>query len=158
MHDAHRNPEGSASDPSGGIDDLARDLQSEIDAAARERYGPEAFKRWRNLPPMRRIEDAHGVGKVTGDCGDTIEISIMLHGETITSGAFFSDGCGSSQVCASVAVELAVGKSVDEAYDITGEDILAVLKVFPEDEKHCAHLAAKALNMALHDFISRSRA
>lgn len=158
MHDRNRNPEGPASAPSGGIDDLARDLQSEIDAEALAHYGPEAFRRWKRLPTMRRIPEAQAVGRVTGGCGDTIEISLVLDAETIVTGAFFSDGCGSSQVCASVAVELAVGKSVDEAYDVTGEDILAVLKAFPEDEKHCAHLAAKALNMALHDFISRSRA
>ncbi len=156
MDDATSGPGQPAPDLS-GPDDWVAALQSGIDAKAREYYGPEAFRRWKDLPAMGRIPNAHGVGRVTGACGDTIEISLVLDAETIAAGAFFSDGCGGSQVCASVALELALGKSVDEAYDITGTDVLSVLKVFPEGEKHCAYLAAEALNEALNDAMRRPR-
>ena len=139
------------------LDDLAGDLQAGIDAAALDRYGPEAFRRWKALPAMGRLQDPDGLGRVTGACGDTIEISLTVDSERVVTGAFFSDGCGASQVCASVAVELAMGQSVDAAYDIAGSDILALLPGFPEDEKHCAGLAAQALNLALHDAMSRAR-
>lgn len=157
MDDFTGGPGGQPPGCSAFMDDLGQDLQSRVDAEALAHYGPEAFRRWKALPTMRRIPEAQAVGRVTGSCGDTIEISLVLDAETIISGAFFSDGCGASQVCASVAVELAVGKCVDAAYDITGADILAVLEVFPDEERHCAYLAAEALNEALHGYMRRPR-
>jgi len=148
---------GKAGCPNGFLDDLAADLQSGIDAKALEHYGPEAFRRWKTLPAMGRLPDADGVGRLTGSCGDTIEISLTIDAEKIVTGGFFSDGCGASQVCASVAVELAVGQGVEAAYDITDADILALLPGFPADETHCAFLAAEALRMALQDAMHRAR-
>lgn len=139
------------------FDDLAGELQAHIDDDALRYYGPEAFRRWKALPPMGRLAGAHGMGRVTGTCGDTIEISLCVDAERIIDAAFFSDGCGSSQVCASVAVELALGKSLDAAYDIAEADILALLPGFPENERHCAHLAAKALGAALHEIMRHGR-
>jgi nitrogen fixation NifU-like protein len=140
------------------LGDLAGELQAGVDDDALRHYGPETFRRWKTLPVMGRLPGADGVGRVTGACGDTIEISLRIDAERIVTGAFFSDGCGASQVCASVAVELALGVSVDAAYDISGSDILAQLPGFPEDETHCAGLAAKALNTALDDAMTRGRA
>jgi len=152
MHDR------KAACPTDFLDDLATDLQSGIDDKALEHYGPEAFRRWKALPAMGRLPDADGVGRVTGSCGDTIEISLTIDAEKIVTCGFFSDGCGASQVCASVAVELAVGQDVEAAYDITDADILAVLPGFPAEESHCAFLAAEALRAALADAARRAPA
>jgi len=142
--------------PDDFLDDLTGELQAGVDDDALRHYGPEAFRRWKTLPIMGRVQNADGVGRLTGACGDTIEISVRIDDERVVTGAFFSDGCGASQVCASVAVELALGATVDAAYDISGSDILALLPGFPEDEQHCAGLAAKALNAALSDAMSRA--
>ncbi|NDY57309.1 iron-sulfur cluster assembly scaffold protein [Desulfovibrio sulfodismutans] len=144
--------------PAASLDDWASELQAGIDDQALSHYGPEAFRRWKTLPAMGRVPKADGVGRLTGACGDTIEISLTIDADRIVTGAFFSDGCGASQVCASVAVELAIGTSVDAAYDITDAQILAVLPGFPADETHCAFLAAEALRQALQDASQRSRA
>lgn len=154
MADMH---DGKASRPAGFLDDLAEDLQTGIDAQALAHYGPETFRRWKALPAMGRLPDADGVGRLTGSCSDTIEISLTIDDQRIVTGGFFSDGCGASQVCASVAVELAVGQGVEAAYDITDADILALLPGFPADEAHCAFLAAEALRMALQDTMHRAR-
>jgi nitrogen fixation NifU-like protein len=50
-----------------------------------------------------------------------------------------------------VACELAVGKDSKEVARITGEDILEILEGVPEDDVHCAFLAAETLQSALNE-------
>ena len=66
---------------------------------------------------------------------------------------FQTDGCGSSTVCGSFAAELAMGKTPDELTDITGETILEILGGLPKEDRHCAFLAADALQESLHNFM-----
>lgn len=65
---------------------------------------------------------------------------------------FQTDGCGASVVCGSFAAELALEKNPDEVLDITDETILGVLGGLPEEEKHCALLAANTLKAAISDY------
>jgi nitrogen fixation NifU-like protein len=52
--------------------------------------------------------------------------------------------------CGSVVVELAAGKDLDEAAQIGGDSVLMALGGLPEEEKHCAFLAAETLIDAIH--------
>ena len=52
-----------------------------------------------------------------------------------------------------MAAELAGGKGLDEAAQIKGETILEALKGLPEEEVHCAKLAAETLQVALHEWM-----
>ena len=103
---------------------------------------------------MGRMTDASYVGRITGTCGDTMQIYLQLKGDRIQKASFFTDGCGSSVACGSVAAELATGKEFDEAGLIGGDTILDILKGLPEEEHHCAYLAAETLHVALHEWIS----
>ena len=98
-------------------------------------------------------DDASCVGRVTGPCGDTMEIYLQFDDYLIQKASFFTDGCGSSVVCGSVAAELATGKEFDEAGLIGGDTILGILKGLPEEEHHCAYLAAEALQVAIHEWM-----
>jgi nitrogen fixation NifU-like protein len=50
-----------------------------------------------------------------------------------------------------VACELAVEKSAKEIARVTGETIVDVLEGLPEDDIHCAFLAAETLQNALNE-------
>jgi nitrogen fixation NifU-like protein len=130
-------------------------LQEQIFEESREAYGEEVFSRWQSPRFMGRMTDASSVGRITGRCGDTMEIYLHLEGDRIEKASFFTDGCGSSVACGSVVAELATGKKFDEAGLIGGDTILEVLRVLPEEEHHCAYLAAEALQIALHEWMSR---
>jgi nitrogen fixation NifU-like protein len=82
-----------------------------------------------------------------------MEIYLQLEDDLIQKASFFTDCCGSSVACGSVAAELAAGKEFDEAGLIGGDTILEVLKGLPEEERHCAYLAAEALQVALHEWM-----
>ena len=134
-------------------DDFVAKLQEQIFNETRAIYGEEVFSRWQNPKFMGRMTDASSVGRITGPCGDTMEIYLQLDDDLIQKASFFTDGCGSSVACGSVAAELATGKEFDEAGLIGGDTILEILKGLPKEEHHCAYLAAEALQVAIHEWM-----
>lgn len=135
------------------MDDFVDKLQEQIFEESKETYGEEVFSRWQNPRFMGKMTDASSVGRITGPCGDTMEIYLRIRNDHIEEINFFTDGCGSSVACGSVAAELATGKDFDEAGLIGGDTILEVLKGLPEEEYHCAYLAAEALQVAIHEWM-----
>ena len=134
-------------------DDFVAKLQEQIFNETRAIYGEEVLSRWQHPKFMGKMTDASSVGRVTGPCGDTMEIYLQLEGDRIQKASFFTDGCGSSVACGSVAAELATGKEFDEAVLMGGDTILDILKGLPKEECHCAYLAAEALQVAIHEWM-----
>ena len=137
------------------FDDFVDNLQEEIFKETREAYGEAAYERWRNPRFQGAIADPDGHGRITGTCGDTMDIFLKFEGNRVIIASFLTDGCGSSGVCGSFAAELAHGKTPEELTDITGEMILDILGVFPEEEQHCAFLAAETVQAALSDYMQK---
>jgi nitrogen fixation NifU-like protein len=138
------------------LDEFADRLQEEINQDVIQTYGERVYERWRNPRFGGRMESPTGYGRVTGNCGDTMEIFLQLKGGRVSDASFTTDGCGCSAVCASVACELAIGKEPEKVADVTGEMILQVLGGLPEDDVHCGFLAAEALQTAADDCMNRN--
>lgn len=137
------------------FDDFTRELQDQIYEETRRAYGQVAFERWLKPLYVGTIPDPDGYGRVTGTCGDTMEMFLKLENQLVKEAVFHTDGCGSSMVCGSFAAELAHGKGPDELADITGETILDILGGLPEEDRHCAFLAAETLREALDDYMKK---
>ena len=135
------------------MDDFVNKLQEQIFEEARETYGEEVFSRWQKPGFMGKMTNASSVGRVTGRCGDSMEIYLRIQNDHVEEVNFFTDGCGASVACGSVAAELACGKGLDEAAKIEGDTILEALGGLPEEEAHCAFLAAEALMASIHEWI-----
>jgi nitrogen fixation NifU-like protein len=138
------------------LDEFADRLQKEINQEIIQTYGEKVYERWRNPRFGGRMESPTGYGRVTGNCGDTMEIFLRLEGEVVSDASFITDGCGCSAVCASVACELAIGKEPEGIADVTGEMILEILGGLPDDNVHCAFLAAETLQVAADDSINQT--
>jgi nitrogen fixation NifU-like protein len=140
------------------FDNFVEDLQKQIFEQTREDYGDVAFQRWLKPLYMGTIDNPDGYGRITGSCGDTMQMFLKFEKHRVKQALFQTDGCGSSAVCGSFAAEMALGKTPDEIVDITGESILKKLGGFPEEDKHCAFLSAAALQDAVNDYmIKQSR-
>lgn len=100
------------------------------------------------------LEDADGVGRVTGPCGDTMQVWLKVDGDTIVDAAFSTDGCGPSLAAGSMITELAKGKSVLDTLRISQQDVLDALGGLPEDSVHCALLAVDTLKAAVKDYLA----
>lgn len=106
---------------------------------------------------MGGMRDPDGYGRVTGTCGDRMEIFLRFEKDRVKEATFQTDGCGSSMICGSFAAELAHGKTPEEITEITGELILGVLGGLPEADCHCAFLAAQTLLEALDHYMKKQR-
>jgi nitrogen fixation NifU-like protein len=135
------------------LDDFVQDLQNRIYDETKEAYGDVAFERWLNPLYMGPMDNPDGHGRVTGTCGDTMQIFLKFENDRIKEASFQTDGCGSSAVCGSFAAEMAIGKNPDEITEITGEKILEKLGGLPKEDEHCAFLSAETLQEALHEYM-----
>lgn len=102
---------------------------------------------------MGIIDYPNGEG-ANGDpkCGDYLEIYISVENNIIEDIGFLVYGCVGAIVTGSMTMELAKGKSLEEALSITEEDIIQALGGLPESKKHCSNLGVQALKNAIEDY------
>ena len=100
------------------------------------------------------IEDASGVGEVgNAKCGDIMKIYIKVDdNDVITDVKFKTFGCGAAIATSSRATEMVMGKTVDEALQITNEMVTESLGGLPPVKLHCSVLAEEALHAAIADY------
>jgi len=125
-----------------------------VKAEMRKVYSETAIEHAMNPRNVGDMEDADGFGKVTGPCGDTMEIWLKVRNDTITGATFMTDGCGTSIASGSMVTELVRGKSVSQALRIGQEGVLNALSGLPEESEHCALLAANTLKEAVKDYFA----
>jgi len=93
-----------------------------------------------------------GYAKITGPCGDTMEMFLKVGNDKIDDITYTTDGCLTSHAAGSAATVMAKGKPVRECIKISQSTILEHLGGMPEDSEHCALLAAKTFHKALRDY------
>ena len=139
------------------LENFAKALQEQIMEQARKEYSEPVIDRWINPRHQGTLEQPDGYGKVTGSCGDTIEIWLKVKNGAIVNATFMTDGCGTSIASGSMVTELARGKSISEARSISQQDVLGALGGLPEESEHCALLAANTLKEAMRDYIAMKK-
>jgi nitrogen fixation NifU-like protein len=128
-----------------------------IRAKMLEAYSETAVEHSMNPRNVGDMDDADGSAKVTGPCGDTMELWLKLKGDTIVQAKFLTDGCGTSIASGSMVTELAKGKKLSQAQRISQKDVLDALGGLPEESEHCALLAADTLKAAIKDCLDMKR-
>jgi nitrogen fixation NifU-like protein len=102
-------------------------------------------------------EDGRGV---TGNikCGDEMVVMIKVDKEKgiITDCKWKTYGCASAIASTSVLSDLAIGKTLDQAYQLGAKDIAQALGGLPEHKIHCSVLGDKALRAAIDDYYTRA--
>jgi nitrogen fixation NifU-like protein len=99
-----------------------------------------------------KIAEPDGYGRRTGECGDTIEMYLTIDHGRIQAVAYETNGCMNTNACANTVAELAEGRKVEDAWEITPEAVFAFLETLPPENAHCAELAAGALYLALRNW------
>lgn len=135
------------------FDEFADNLQDEIYSELRKIYSAEALERWINPDNIGPIENPDAYGRLTGRCGDTMEIFLDFQEDRVKKATYMTDGCASSNMCGSLAAAMAMGKNPDELIEITGKAVLKKIGGLPEKDTHCAFLAAETLQEALEAYM-----
>ncbi len=141
------------------LEEATRKLQEEMERQVLQIYGPTVLDHWKNPRNLGLLEDPDGYARVTGTCGDTMEMSVRMDGDVVTACGFQTDGCGTTMVCGSAATWLATNRTFVEALGaVNTRGILELLGGLPEADVHCAELAAETLRRALADHLANRNA
>jgi len=124
-------------------------------------YSKEVMEHFSNPHNIGVIEDADGIGKVGNFiCGDIMWIYIKVgknenREDIIEDIKFKTMGCAAAIATSSMATELAKGKTIVEALNMTKQDISDSLGGLPAVKLHCSLLATDALVEAIYDYLTK---
>jgi len=133
------------------------ELQEMVMADAHEVYSDTVIDHAMQPRNIGEIRDPSGFARITGPCGDTMEMWIKVSNDVITSVRFMTDGCGPSIASGSMVTEIAKGKNINEVLRIDQDDVMSSLGGLPEESEHCALLAASTIKAAIRDHMAIKR-
>lgn len=120
-------------------------------------YSEKVMDHFQHPRNVGEIADASGIGEVgNARCGDIMKIWIKVEDNVITDIKFKTFGCGAAIATSSIITEMAMGKTLDEAEQITNKAVAEALDGLPPVKMHCSNLAADALREAIADYRKRN--
>jgi nitrogen fixation NifU-like protein len=122
-------------------------------------YSEKVMDHFSNPRNVGEITDADGIGTVGNPvCGDVMKIFIKVEDDHLKDIKFKTFGCGAAIATSSMVTEMAKGKSLNEAMNITNKSVAEELEGLPPQKMHCSNLAADALHAAIKDYQEKHEA
>ncbi len=104
------------------------------------------------------IEDADGVGEVGNPmCGDMMTFYIKVKDDLLEDVKFQTFGCVAAIAVSSMVSEMAKGKRLVEAQQITNKSVAETLGGLPKNKMHCSNLGAEALALAIKNYREKQK-
>ena len=111
------------------------------------------LEHFKNPHNVGELKDADAEGTVGNPvCGDLMTMYIKVKDDRIEDIKFKTYGCGAAIATSSMTTELAKGKTLDEAMEISRQDVAEALDGLPPVKMHCSNLAADALHEAIKNY------
>jgi len=119
-------------------------------------YSDKAIQYFEEKKNIGVIEDADQTLDLTGPCGDTMKISMNIEGDRICDAKIQVLGCPGAVASGCAVVDLAKGKTLEEAANIDLNALYKELEKLPDQKVHCARLAIKTLQKALEKYVQQN--
>ena len=123
-------------------------------------YSKKVIDHFENPRNVGEIPDASGVGEVGSPaCGDIMKVYLKIgkkkDGLFIKDISFQSFGCVANISSSSQTVEMAKGKTLEDAIKIKSMDVVKKLGNLPSIKIHCSVLAVDALREAIYKYLKK---
>lgn len=120
-------------------------------------YSRRVMDHFLNPRNVGDIEAADGVGQIGNPaCGDVIRVSIRVAGDQLTDAKFKTFGCAAAVAASSMVTEMARGRTLQEAGQISNRAVAEALGGLPAAKIHCSNFAADALHLAIRDYLEKN--
>lgn len=132
-------------------DGVARSFEAEGDL-----YSEQLREHYAHPRNTGSVEEPSGRALVRSPLdSDTVLITLRIEGGVVADVKFKCMGCAVAIACSSMATEMVLGKSVDEAYGISEQDVADALGGIPEYKMRCSNVAPQAIRQAVDDWRRR---
>ena len=119
-------------------------------------YTPEVIERFRNPKNAGKLKNFNGLGKA-GDpeCSDMIELMVLFGRGIVKNAKFLVFGCPGAISTTDAFIDLAKGKTIEQALNISQREISDLLGGLPLAHMHCSKLPIEAFRNAVEDYNSK---
>ncbi|MEG0692030.1 MAG: Fe-S cluster assembly scaffold protein NifU [Oscillospiraceae bacterium] len=119
-------------------------------------YSEKVMDHFASPRNVGEIADADGVGEVgNAKCGDIMKMYIKVDGNMISDVKFKTFGCGAAIATSSIATEMIIGHTIEDALKLTNKAVVEALDGLPSSKLHCSVLAEQAIKAAISDYYVR---
>ena len=116
-------------------------------------YNQEVIKEFQNPKNAGTMENANGIGTAGNEsCGDIMKIFLKVENDIIIDAKFQTFGCAAAIASSSVATQMVIGKSLNDALAVTNKQVIEKLGGLPSQKIHCSVLAETAIASAIEDY------
>ncbi len=104
-------------------------------------------------PFFGQMNDPTAAATLTGPCGDTMEVYLVVRDDVIQEIKYHTDGCGNTRSCGHAIARRALGRNVTDALSISAGELIRSGECRPAEGRHCAILAVSTLYRAVADYL-----
>lgn len=120
-------------------------------------YTEKVMEHFVNPHNMGEMPDADAIGEVgNAKCGDIMRMYLKIEDERIVDVKFKTYGCASAIATSSIATDMVLGKTLQEALQLSNQMVVDMLGGLPAHKIHCSVLAEQAIKTAIANYY-RSR-
>ena len=116
-------------------------------------YNETVLDHFRSPRNAGDLPDANAIGEASNPAMQ-IRLLLQIEDGRIGAARFQTKGCPASIATSSVATEWLTGKPLEQARQMTRQDLLDALNGLPRAKHHCPALVEKALAAALRQYDS----
>jgi nitrogen fixation NifU-like protein len=116
-------------------------------------YSDKVMDHFANPRNSGDLQGANAIGEVgNATCGDIMQMQLIVEDNIIKDIKFKTFGCGAAIATSSMATEMAIGKTLEEAEKLTDMAVAEALEGLPPEKMHCSNLAASAIHEAIKNY------
>ncbi len=104
----------------------------------------------RNVGELENADASSQMGEP--ECGDSVRVWIQVRENILEEVTFKAFGCPAVISCCSMMTELAQGMTLEEACELTDEQVVVALGGMPEEKLHCSVFAAEVLHKTISEY------